>query len=1029
MRLLCCLFLSCCFLSAQPEWDNVAITGVGLEKTHATMMAYPNAFGAATLDRTRSPWFQSLNGTWKFQGSMRPADRPLDFFRPNYDDTAWRTIPVPSSWQMHGFDIPIYSNILYPWPQDPSKPPAVPHDLNPVGSYRTRFSVPPAWAGRRVLLHFEGVDSAFYVWVNGNKVGYHEDSRMAAEFDITAHLVPGMNTLAVEVYRYSDGAFLEDQDMWRMSGIYRDVFLWTVADRHVRDFELKTDLDSQYRNGTLNIRAEITKPEKCKLSAELFDAAGALAGKAETACAASAQLAVAVPNVKKWSAETPYLYRLHLTLRDDAGAVIEVIPARAGFRKVEIRDAQLLVNGQRVLIKGVNRHEHSADKGKVVDAATMLEDIRLMKRFNVNAVRTSHYPNDPLWYDLCDQYGLYVWDEANIEIHHYGNNRRNRLTNDPAWGPPMLERIQNMVERDKNHPSIIVWSAGNESGDGINMKAAYEWTRQRDPGRPFHNEGSTSNDGLNADINSYMYPPPARLAQLAAERKTMPLILCEYTHAMGNSNGGLKEYWDIFYSAPNIQGGFVWDWVDQGLRVPVPGEYQQNTKEKTFLAYGGWWEDKSQVRNDNNFNNNGLVSADRKPHPGLWAIKYVYRNIHASVVNIATGRIRVKNWFDFVNISDVAEGKWEIFGDGRLISSGPLPILDIAPHDARDYTLDLSRFERRPGVEYFLNLTFTTKADTPWAPRGHEIGWEQFLLAAAVPVSPALTSARLDIEESESAIDFKGPNFSVRYDREAGVLVNYRYLNQTLLERGPRPDFWRAPTDNDNGASKSLRDATQQPARWRMVAAEWKQPSVNLEKLDTNMARLTVTAAPVHMTYTILGNGEITVETVCTPGETKMPMMPRFGNELVVAPGFENITWYGRGPVETYWDRAFERIGLYQSTVDKEWVNYSRPQENGNKVDVRWVRLTNANGVGLQASGSPTLSAGARHYAKEDMERAAYTFQMQPRPQIFLNLDGKQMGVGGIDSWSQNAWPLPAYRIDGNAEQRYTYRLTPFPLR
>ncbi|HEY1336488.1 MAG TPA: glycoside hydrolase family 2 TIM barrel-domain containing protein, partial [Bryobacteraceae bacterium] len=716
----------------RPEWDNPAIVHIGTEKPHATMMVYPTAELARTGDRAKSPWFHLLNGTWKFHGSLRPAERPLDFYRTDFDDSSWGTMPVPASWQMHGFDIPIYTNIIYPWPQDPNKPPQVPYDYNPVGSYRLRFTVPPTWKGRPVYLHFDGVDSAFYAWLNGTKLGYNEDSRTPAEFDLTPHLKPGANLLAVEVYRFGDGAFLEDQDMWRMSGIFRDVYLWTTPEQHLRDFEVKTILDSEYRDATLSIKGALRNSaeaaSKVSVTAALFDATGAVVGKPETVdveaagkAESPADISMAVANPRKWSAEDPYLYKLLLTVKSASGATLEVIPQNVGFRRVEIKDGRFLINGRAVLIKGVNRHEHSEETAKYVPLESMLKDIRLMKQFNVNAVRTSHYPNTPVWYDLCDRYGIYVLDEANIECHHYGTNVRNRLTNDPEWQTAYLDRVQRMVERDKNHASVVIWSMGNESGDGPNAAAAYKWTKERDPGRPFHYEGSSSHGGPNSDINSFMYPTPERVKQAAAARPNMPLILCEYTHAMGNSNGGLKEYWDIFYSGTNAQGAFVWDWVDQGIKLQVPAEYRANTTKSTFLAYGGWWEDKNGVRNDNDFNNNGLVSADRIPHPGLYAIKYVYRYLHAMPVDLATGKISVKNWYDFINPKDLVEGTWEVKADGKTIGSGILPALDLASREQKEYTLALPKVDPEPGVEYWLNISFKLKHETLWAPAGHEV--------------------------------------------------------------------------------------------------------------------------------------------------------------------------------------------------------------------------------------------------------------------------------------------------------------------
>lgn len=1039
---------SALLIAQRPEWDDPAVIHIGTERPHATMMVYPTADLAKAGNRASSPWFQSLNGTWKFHGSLRPAERPLDFYRADFSDAGWRDMPVPASWQMHGFDIPIYTNIIYPWPQDPHGPPTPPYDFNPVGSYRMHFTVPEGWNGRRVLLHFAGVDSAFYAWVNGVKIGYHEDSRTPAEFDITAHLKPGSNLLAVEVYRFGDGAFLEDQDMWRMSGIFRDVYLWSAGPQHIRDFEVHTDLDNNYRDAQLNLRASVmnsgSAPMKGSVTAVLLDSDGQPVGPPLTRtvdAAAQGEIAIdaamPVTSPHKWSAESPYLYQLLLTLKDAGGNTIEVIPQNVGFRKVEIRNGRFLINGKAVLIKGVNRHEHDENTAKYVPLETMIRDIRLMKQFNVNAVRTSHYPNDPAWYDLADRYGLYVLDEANLECHHYGTNRQNRLANDPAWQAAWLDRQQSMVERDKNHPSVVIWSLGNESGDGPNAAAVYQWTHHRDPSRPFHYEGSTSYpDGKNADINSFMYPRPEEVKRRAAARPDMPVILCEYEHAMGNSSGGLKEYWDIFYSGTNAQGAFVWDWVDQGIRAPVPGEYRENTPHSTFLAYGGWWEDKAGIRNDNDFNNNGLIAADRIPHPGLWAIKYVYRNLHVTPVDVGAGKVRVKNWFDFTNASDVAEGRWQVTAGGHTVASGRFPALDIPAGAEKDYQLDLPKIQPQPGIEYWLNVSFVLKHDTPWASKGHEIAWDQFALPVRAQALPFRHSASLTVADGADDATFTGPEFSLRFDKNAGVITDYRYRSVTLIERGPRPDFWRAPTNNDRGAWKVFQqrakaDKSLDITLWKEAGPLWQVRDVRIQKVDDSSARVVVTAelpvvgASYSMTYTIYGTGDILVESAYKPGPEKRSMMPRFGNELLAAPGLEHLSWYGRGPHETMIDRKFEPIGQYDTTIDQDWVEYMRPQENGNKTDVRWIALTNAQGTGLMAIGEQPLCAEARHYSKEEMERSAYTFQLVRHPEIYLNIDLIQMGAGGIDSWSPNAYPMEPYRIPSNVEYRYRYRLTP----
>ncbi len=1032
------LLLTAAWAQQRPEWDDPAVIQTGVEKPHATMMVYPSPALARTMDRSQSPYFQSLNGTWKFVWSNNPASRPVDFYKPDFKDTAWKTLPVPSNWQMHGYDYPIYTNIVYPWPQGANDPPVVPKDFNPVGSYRRMFTVPASWSGREVLLHFEGVDSAFYVWVNGERVGYSEDSRTPAEFNITRFLRPGENLLAVEVYRYSDGAFLEDQDMWRMSGIFRDVFLWSTAKQHIRDFEVKTDLDDRYQDAVLKVRAKVTEPGGL-VTVELEDAQGKALFAPQTAKAApDTMFSIPVKAPSKWSAETPYLYTMLLTLKDASGRVVEVIPQKVGFRRVEIKDGKFLINGQAVRIKGVNRHETDPDRGKVPTMDLMLKDIFLMKQFNVNAVRTSHYPNDPRWYALCDQYGLYVIDEGNIESHHYGVGRNNRLTTSPEWTAMHVNRVERMVERDKNHPSIVIWSFGNESGDGLNAKAVYDYFKERDPSRPVHYESSSYLFGPNTDIHTFMYPTPETVEQRNKKQPQQPIILCEYAHAMGNSNGGLKEYWDLFYRDGNMQGAFVWDWVDQGMRQPVPEQYQQTSGRKTFFAYGGWWENMRGVRNDNNFCMNGLISSDRVPHPGLHALKYVYRYIHASAVDIAAGRIKIKNWHDFVNAADVAIGEWEVTADGKRVASGLLPALDLKPREEKEFALALPKIQAIPGAEYLLSVRFIQKNDTAWSKRGHLVSWEQWKLpvSAAKPAMKTGVAELKMIQGNAGEINLSGPDFAMTFDTNQGTIGSYYYKGRKLLDRGPRPDFWRAMTDNDIGAWKSMkqrawRDPSLDWTVWKAASSQWSLRSIEHNRVDAATVSIKVSAALAEVgatataTYTIHGTGDIVVETTYAPGQKKVSWMPRFGTELIVAPGLDKLRWYGRGPVETYIDRDFEMIGVYTAQVADDWVDYSRPQENGNKVDVRWVALTGADGTGLLAVGEAPLSVSARHFTKDQIEQALYTHEMTPKPQVFLNLDMRQMGVGGIDSWSPNALPRAPYRIASDQPYRFRYRLSP----
>lgn len=1040
-------------VDTREEWDDPSVLHIGAEPPRTTMMTYPTVALARAGDRQASPWFRSLNGTWRFHYAPSPAARPVGAEFPWFDDSAWKDIVVPGNWEIQGFGMPIYSNSRYPFAYEPKNPRAQRND-NPVGSYRTTFEVPREWAGRRVLLHFAGVDSAFYAWVNGVRVGYNEDSRTPAEFDVTRHLRQGSNVLAVEVYRWSDGSFLEDQDMFRLSGVFRDVYLWSTADTHVRDFEIRTAFDRAGMTATVQATIAVsnrgTATAAAALSLQLLDADGREAGRSVSASTSvasggerSISLALPVRSPNRWSAEMPYLYTAIVTLKDAAGRTIEVVPSRMGFRTLEIRDGRFLVNGRAILVKGVNRHEHSPDTGHTIDRALMVRDIELMKRHNVNAVRTSHYPNDPEWYALCDEYGLYVMDEANIESHAYGLGPENRLANDPAWLPSHLDRIARMIERDKNHPSIVWWSLGNEAGEGPNFAAGYQWAKRRDPTRPVHYQGSTRVGGSHSDINSFMYPTPADVARRAAERPAMPLIICEYAHTMGNSGGGLREYWDVFYSGTNAQGAFVWDWVDQGIRTPAPAGREGREGPSSFLAYGGYWEDRVGVRHDGNFCQNGLVAADRTPYPSLAAIKYVYRYLHARPADLAAGTITVKNWFDETNPKALVEGRWDVVANGRIVATGPMPELDIEPRWEKTLSLGLPALTAEAGVEYFLNVSFSLRRDTQWATKGHEVAWEQWpLTLPAPPPTPAVTSdipvpaMPLWVQQDGAFLRFRGREFALIFDRLNGVMLSYSYRGVPIIERGPLPAFWRAPTDNDLGAWKSVGPAARtDPAldifAWKTAAAGWKVIDVTLKRIDDTAATVTVEAtlprvgAALTMTYDISGTGDVTVGSHYRPGTGPVAMMPRFGLELVVSPGLDQVTWYGRGPVETYSDRAFERVGLYNSTVGREWVEYARPQENGNKTDVRWMELVNPQGYGLRAEGLPLFSMSARHVSTADIEAAAYSIDLPQRPEVYLNLDMTQMGVGGIDSWTKLAYPMEAYRLSGSEPRSYRVRLRP----
>jgi beta-galactosidase len=1034
------------------EWQDPAIVGVNKEPPRATFRIYPDEAQAKAGKPNASPYYRSLNGDWKFHWVAKPADRPVDFFRTTFDDAGWKTIRVPSNWQLEGYDVPIYVNISYPW--GVADPPHIPAHNNPVGSYRTRVTIPASWAGRDVYVTFGGVESAFYLWVNGERVGYSEDSRTPAEFNITKYVKDGENLLAVEVYRWSDASYLEDQDFWRLSGIFRDVTLWSAGPLHLRDLQIRTEFDAAYRNAELRIEAQInngsTAATAAGVRAVLLDAAGVEAGRATAAIdrvpageTATVTLVQAVEAPRKWSAESPHLYTLVLSLLDASGQVVEAIPQKVGFRKVEMKDGQLMVNGRPILIKGANRHEHDADTGHYATVEQMVRDVRLMKRHNLNAVRTSHYPNDPAWYDLCDQFGLYVIDEANIESHGMGYAPSRTLGNNPVWKAAHLDRTIRMVERDKNHPSVIIWSLGNEAGDGVNFEATSAWVKQRDPSRPVQYEQAGRK--AHTDIFVPMYMRPRDVAEYGSKPQPKPLIQCEYAHAMGNSTGNFREYWDLFYGNPQLQGGLIWDWVDQGIRTRIPAAgVRQNRPERTllpglelehgfrrvdktgtYLAYGGDFGP-LDVPSDYNFCMNGLVDADRRPHPGLLVVKRNYQYVHVKPVDLAAGKVTVTNWHDFTPLDQVLAGRWAVQADGATVSRGAIPPMTLGPRESGEITLPLPPLAPRPGVEYFLDVSWVLKADAPWGGRaGDEMAYDQFKLPAWKPAVPTPAGGpALILTDGADAVTVAGAAFTVQFSKANGTMASLTYRGTELVHRPLMPDFWRAWTDNDRGARLQTRLNV-----WRVASESWDLKSVHTVRAADGSVRVDVDAIiPVvssayRVSYTVFPSGDIFVDASFAPGVEKLPMLPRFGMQMAMPAGFEQVAWFGPGPEETYADRNEARVGRYSGTIDAQWTEYSKPQENGNKVDVRWLAVTNKAGVGLLAVGLPHLSAAVRHYTHEDIWNARHAYELTRRPETFISLDDRQMGVGGDDSWGALAhepYQLPAKPYG------YRFRLRPF---
>jgi beta-galactosidase len=1028
---LCLLVISTAPSQSGPEdWENPAAVHAGTEAPRATFVPFPDAASALRLGPKGSPRYMSLNGPWRFHWSPRPGDRPLDFWKPSTDVGGWKETPVPSNWMFQGYDYPIYVNIPYEFARNP-KPPFVPHDHNPVGSYRRTFTVPADWAGMDVFLHFGAVKSFFYVWVNGEKIGFSKDSKTPAEWNVTKLLKPGENVLAAEVYRWSDGSYLECQDFWRLAGIERDVYLYAAPEVRIRDFEVRAGLDAGYRNGRLDITVELggdalAGPRPASVSMSLLDAAGKKVLGANRPAAASGNGPAVVrfeanlANVARWSAETPHLYRLVLELAGSNGKIVEAVTAKVGFRTSEIKDGHLLVNGEAVLLKGVNRHEHDPYTGHVISEESMRRDIELMKQSNINAVRTCHYPDDPRWYELCDEYGLYLVDEANIESHGMGYGDKS-LAKDPAWGPAHLDRVVRMAERDKNHPSVIIWSLGNEAGDGVNFEAAYAWLKKRDPSRPVQYERAELR--AHTDIFCPMYDSIESMVKYASVKQTRPLIQCEYAHSMGNSTGNLQDYWDAIESHDQLQGAFIWDWVDQGFAA-------KNPKGEPYWAFGGDYGP-ADVPSDQNFCCNGLVGPDRAPHPALFEVKKVYQFVKFAAADLAAGKIELRNRYDFIGL-DRFDLVWELTANGKSVASGTVSKPAVAPHSSKTIGLPLPRLQAQPGLEYHLNLSLQAREASPGIPKGHVVAAEQFALPIAAEAGPATNPfpGAPSIEDGPRFLRVAGGDFSVRFDRLTGDLDSFLCDGHELVASGIEPNYWRAPTDNDFG--------NQMPRR----LAVWRQASLSrdLKSLGTRKSGDGgVTVAVVYdlarglatqtLEYEIGGDGRIVLRsTLDLKDEAKLPEIPRVGVKMALPGGFDKVQWYGRGPFENYWDRktaAF--VGVYEMMA-AEPVPYVSPQEYGNRADTRWLAVRDAEGRGLLISGDPVLEFSAHPFWPEDLTQESrgskHPPDIQRRDLVCLTLDHAQMGVGGDDSWGARVHPQYTLPAKG-----YSFTLTLRPLR
>ncbi|KKN35609.1 hypothetical protein LCGC14_0781930 [marine sediment metagenome] len=1019
------------------DWENVEIIGRNKEPAHNSLIPYHDMASALRGTQESSIFYKSLNGNWRFKWVRKPADRPKDFYKCEYNVNEWDEIPVPSNWQMHGYGTPIYLNVRYPLSVGKVDIPKISYEYNPVGSYKTEFTIPDTWDGREIFIHFDGVKSAFYIWINGKKVGYSQGSMTPAEFNITKYLHEGNNTLAVEVYRWSDGSYLEDQDMWRLSGIYRDVYLFSTPKVHIRDFFIYSCFDGDYENAILNIRSKVRNyssigADNFGIEILLYDNQNnfnILVSKniiIESNSEKTIEHQSQVANPKKWSAEIPYLYDLILILKNSHEEIIEVEHCKFGFKQVEIRDdGGFYLNGKSIKFKGVNRHEHDPDYGRAIPYSRMIQDIKLLKQNNINSVRTSHYPNHPKWYDLCDLYGIYIIDECNLEAHEL---RDVLPKSDPKWTDACVDRMVSMVERDKNHPCIVMWSLGNEAGMGDNFKKMKEEALKIDVTRPIHYEQDFKQEV--SDVLSYMYYPSYSLEHMIKNReygfrgqikqlkegKIMPYMLCEYSHAMGNSLGNFQEYWDVFENYPNAIGGFIWDFIDQGLR-------KTSEDGKEFWAYGGDFGDEP---NDRNYCINGIVLPDRSPNPALYEVKKVYQNIKVIPVDLIEGKIKILNKNNFQS-TDFLDIRWELTANGREIQEGKLEKFDIKPYDSKDVVIPFNRPELLPNTEYHLKIVFVLRDDSLWAEKGHILAWDQFKIPYDILIEPEIEINKLGkivVEESDDNLLIKGEFFKVIISKKTGVIISYSFNNKKLISNTLAPNFWRAQTDNDLRIARYIKEPDLSiRKRWRDANKTRNVIKIKFEKIKPQVIRINVESTlvnsdkPLLLTYYIYGNGDIIIKNEFTP---KMNMF-RFGMQTSVPKEFNKITWYGRGPHETMFDRKTgAAVGIYSRFIEDLIHPYVRPQENANRTDVRWMALTNKeeNGLIISDVGGTNLNISAWPYTMEDLESSRHNHQLPRREFITFNIDYKQQGVG--DTFS----PINRkYILDGNKEYIYSFLL------
>ena len=1034
---------------AQNDWEDQSVIGRNKMPARATSYSFSSEDQALKGDRSQARLL-SLNGEWMFHFEADSKNRPMDFYSSEAKVSGWDKIEVPSCWEMKGYGTPIYTNSTYPFP---NRPPFITR-TNPVGSYFRTFEIPADWDGKQIILHFGGVKSAFYVWVNGQMVGYSEDSCLPAEFDVTEKVQKGKNTVAVQVFRWSDGSYLEDQDHWRMSGIHREVMLLAQPRVALNDFFVRTKFDENLDDALLQIRPVVTMKDSINIEGWTVEAMlFSPTDKPKFAQPLKIDLSKIVyeeypqrDNVKfalletkvespqKWSAELPVLYTLVLTLKDEKGNVLESRSSKIGFRDIRIQDGVFLVNGQPVKLYGVNRHDHSETGGKTVTRDEMLKDVLLMKQYNLNAVRTCHYPNDPYFYDLCDQYGLYVFDEANIETHHASGY----LTNQPSWHTAFADRVIRMVERDKNHASIITWSLGNESGTGPNHAAAAGWVKDFDPTRPIHYEGAQG-DPNNKDYKAYgspeyrknpylanpddtwyvdmvsrMYPTIDQLKGLSESPYIKrPIVMCEYAHSMGNSTGNLMEYWDLIHSKKNLMGGFIWDWIDQGIT-------RTDDQGRKWWAYGGDYGDQP---NDANFCINGLISPDRSIKGATEECKYVFQPVVISAYDQDKMQFRIKNRFEFRNLNEF-DIRWTLTENGKDIGTGSLGAFNVLPGGSKLFGVDFD-LSKCTG-EVWLKVSVKLAKDELYAKRGHEIAKQQFLVKEAKPIQKIASKIAVQVfEDSEKNLILGSKDFKVTFDKTLGYLTKYQFQGKDLLIGQLKPNFWRPITDNDTRAWEVLKNLSD----WPSVAANLKLAQMKV--LDEGITKLVISnlksdkGLDMQLSYKVSGDGIVEVNYQAKIGE-KLTEPLRIGMSTELSNDFGFMNFYGKGPYENYSDRnRAAEVNIYSGKVEDFIHQYVLPQENGNHTEVRWLALKNATGSGLMVVGKQLLNASVWPYTGENIAKAKHINELEPAGFYTVNIDLGQAGLGGNDTWSWRGIPLPQYHLS-KKEYSYGFKLIPF---